>query len=165
MVVLCFVLSFLFISFWWFILQFTYSYYSGLLHWLFWLSLDTEVVTSQWQWNKPGLLTHWNGRHFPDGISKWISLNENGSIFIKSSPKFVPKDPISIIPAMVQIIAWRRPGDKLFSEPMMFVYRRINAPFGLNELTVKLPVSNHNKTQQSLNSIHNSWIVAHGGSL
>ena len=68
------------------------------------------------------------------------------------SLKFVPKGPISNIPAMVQIIAWRRPGDKLLSEPMIFVYRRIYAPFGLNELTVKLPVSNHNKTNEA-------WIV------
>ena len=33
--------------------------------------------------------------------------------------KFVPKDPINNIAALVQIIAWRRPGDQLLSEPMM----------------------------------------------
>ena len=33
--------------------------------------------------------------------------------------KFVPKGPINIIPALVQIMAWRRPGDKPLSEPMM----------------------------------------------
>ena len=33
--------------------------------------------------------------------------------------KFVPKGPINNIPAMVQIMAWRRPGDKPLSEPMM----------------------------------------------
>ena len=32
---------------------------------------------------------------------------------------FVPKDPVSNIPALVQIVAWRRPGDKLLSESMM----------------------------------------------
>ena len=31
----------------------------------------------------------------------------------------VPKGPINNIPALVQIIAWRRPGDKPLSEPMM----------------------------------------------
>ena len=33
--------------------------------------------------------------------------------------KFVPKGPINNIPAMVQIMAWRRPGDKPLSEPMV----------------------------------------------
>ena len=33
--------------------------------------------------------------------------------------KFVPKGPINNIPALVQIMAWRRPGDKPLSEPMM----------------------------------------------
>ena len=31
--------------------------------------------------------------------------------------KFVPKGPINNIPALVQIMAWRRPGDKPLSEP------------------------------------------------
>ena len=33
--------------------------------------------------------------------------------------KFVPKGPINNIPALVQIMAWRRLGDKPLSEPMM----------------------------------------------
>ena len=33
--------------------------------------------------------------------------------------KFVPKGPINNIPAMVQIMAWRRPGDKPLYEPMV----------------------------------------------
>ena len=37
----------------------------------------------------------------------WISL------------KFVPKGPINNIRAMVQIMAWRRSGDKPLSEPML----------------------------------------------
>ena len=32
---------------------------------------------------------------------------------------FVPKGPINNIPALVQIMAWRRPGDKPLSEPIM----------------------------------------------
>ena len=61
-----------------------------------------------------------NGRHFPDDISKCIFLNENVWILIKISLKFVPKGRISNIPTLVQIImAWRRPGDKPLSEPMM----------------------------------------------
>ena len=46
--------------------------------------------------------------------------------------------PINNIQSLVQIMAWRRPGDKSLSEPLMVVYRRIYASRGLNELT-KLP--------------------------
>ena len=35
------------------------------------------------------------------------------------SSKFIPKGPINNIPAFVQMMAWRRPGDKPSSEPMM----------------------------------------------
>ena len=40
-------------------------------------------------------------------------------ITIKISLKFVPKGPINSIPALVQMMAWRRPGDKPSSELMM----------------------------------------------
>ena len=60
-----------------------------------------------------------NGRHFPDDIFKWISLNENVWISIKISLKCVPRCQVSNIPALVQIMAWRRPGDRPLSEPMM----------------------------------------------
>ena len=71
-----------------------------------------------------------NGRHFADDTFKYIFLNDNVIISAKISQKFVltltltltltvPKDPINDIPALVQIMAWRRPGDKPLSEPMM----------------------------------------------
>ena len=60
-----------------------------------------------------------NGRHFADDIFKYIFLNENAWISLKISLKFVPKGPVNNIPALVQIMAWRRPGDKPLSEPMM----------------------------------------------
>ena len=60
-----------------------------------------------------------NGRHFPNDIFKWISLNENGWISINISLKFVPRGPINNIPTLVQVMAWHRPGDKPLSEPMM----------------------------------------------
>ena len=59
-----------------------------------------------------------NGRNFADDIFKCIFVNENVWIPIKISPKFVPKGLINNIPALVQIMAWRRPGDKPLSEPM-----------------------------------------------
>ena len=60
-----------------------------------------------------------NGRHFTDAIFKCIFLYEDVWIPIWISLKFVPKGPINNIPALVQIMAWRRPGDKPLSEPMM----------------------------------------------
>ena len=60
-----------------------------------------------------------NGRHFADDTFKRTFMNEIARISIKISLKFVPKDLINNIPALVQIMAWRRPGDKPLSEPMM----------------------------------------------
>ena len=59
------------------------------------------------------------GRHFADNIFKYIFLNENVWIPIKILLKFVPKGQNNTIPALVQIMAWRRTGDKPLSEPMM----------------------------------------------
>ena len=60
-----------------------------------------------------------NGRHFADDIFKCIFLNENAWISLKISLKFVPRVRINNIPTLVQIMAWRRSGDKPFSESMM----------------------------------------------
>ena len=60
-----------------------------------------------------------NGRHFPDDIFKWIFLNKNVWISIIISLKFVPRGPINNISTLVQVMAWRRTGDKPLSEPMM----------------------------------------------
>ena len=60
-----------------------------------------------------------DGGHFPDDVFKCIFLNENAWISIKISLRFVPKGPINNILALIQIMAWRRPGDKPLSEPMM----------------------------------------------
>ena len=78
---------------------------------------------------KPPLnLTHW-GRDEMDAISQtifsiafsWIFLNENILLPIKISLKFVLKGPINNIPALVQIMAWRRLGDKPLYESMMVI--------------------------------------------
>ena len=54
-----------------------------------------------------------------DDIFNCIFLNESNRIPIKISLMFVPKGPINNIPALVQIMAWRRTGDKSLSEPTM----------------------------------------------
>ena len=75
-----------------------------------------------------------HGRHFADDTFKRIFLNENLWISIKISLKFVPKSPIDNIPALFQIMAWRRPGDKPLSEAMM-----VSLQLGLNELIYSAP--------------------------
>ena len=60
-----------------------------------------------------------DGGHFPDDIFKGIFLIDDIWIAINISLKFVPKGQIDNIPALVQIMAWRRPGDKPLSDPMM----------------------------------------------
>ena len=60
-----------------------------------------------------------NGRRFADHTFKRIFLNENVRISNKVLLKFVPKGPINNNPTLVQIMAWRRSGDKPLSEPMM----------------------------------------------
>ena len=56
---------------------------------------------------------------------------------MKISLKFVPRGQINKIPALVQIIASRRPGDKLLSEPMRFFTDAytLYASLVLNKLT------------------------------
>ena len=60
-----------------------------------------------------------NGRHFADDSFKCISVNKKFRIWNKISLKFVPKGQINNFPSLVQIMVWRRPGDKPLSEPMM----------------------------------------------
>ena len=60
-----------------------------------------------------------NGHRFAEGTLKHIFLNENVIILNKISLKFVPKGPFNNLPALVQIMAWRRSGDKPLFEPMV----------------------------------------------
>ena len=60
-----------------------------------------------------------NEQHFAGDIFKRIFFNENVWISIKISLKFVPNGPINNIPALVQIMAWCRLGDKPLSELMV----------------------------------------------
>ena len=81
------------------------------------LSCGMPMVNHNYNFNT--LRPRQNGRHFPDAIFQWIFLNENIWISHKIPLKFVPRGPINNIPALVQIMAWRRPGDKPLSEPML----------------------------------------------
>ena len=57
-----------------------------------------------------------------DDIFKCIFLNENGRITIQFSLKFVPKGPIDDKPALVQVMAWCRTGDKPLPGPMIIQF-------------------------------------------
>ena len=61
-------------------------------------------------------LTHWDRDKIAAILRTTFSiaflLNENARISFKKSLKFVPKVRINNIPALVQIMAWRRSGDK-----------------------------------------------------
>ena len=80
-----------------------------------------------------------SGRPFADDTFKPIFLNENVRISIEILLKFVPKGPINNIPALVQIMTWRRSGDKPLSEPMtVSLLTHIYASLGLNELNMPM---------------------------
>ena len=81
------------------------------VHWLKYESPDVKEFNS--------LRPKRNEQHFADDNLKRIFFNENVWISIKISLKFVPNGPINNISALVQIMAWRRSGDKPLSEPMM----------------------------------------------
>ena len=48
-----------------------------------------------------------------------IFLNENDTILIQISLKYVPSTPTDNKPSLVQVMAWRRTGDKPLLGPMM----------------------------------------------
>ena len=66
-------------------------------------------------------LSHWGQEKMTatDNIFKCIFLNENVWISNNFSLKFVFEGLINNIPALVQTMAWCRPGNKPLSEPMM----------------------------------------------
>ena len=79
----------------------------------------SKVLLQNWQFLLNTLRPRQSGHHFAHDIFKRIFLKENVRISIEMSLKFVPKSPNDNIPALFQIMAWRRPGDKPLSEAMM----------------------------------------------
>ena len=61
-------------------------------------------------------------RLFADDSFKGTFMNENVSISIRISLKFVPNGPIDYNPALVYIMAWCRICDKPLSEPMQTLF-------------------------------------------
>ena len=79
----------------------------GYFVFIYWISNLTHWGRDKW--------TPFRRRHFQLHFPEWKCLNCEKTF----SLKFVPKGQINNIPALVQIMAWRRPGDKPLSEPMM----------------------------------------------
>ena len=79
--------------------------------WMRWVSIKPheDIINS----SPPGQ----NGRHFADNVFRCIFVNEKFFIMIKFSLKFVPKGQIDNNTALVEIMAWRRIGNKPLSEP------------------------------------------------
>ena len=84
-------------------------------------------------------LTYW-GRHRMAVIfqttltfSNRFSSMKMYEFSLKFHWRFLLRDPINNIPALVQTMAWRRSGDKPLSEPIMVIWR-ICAPLDLNDL-------------------------------
>ena len=113
-------------------------------------------------WYNVHVIIHsiWRSECMSDGLTHW-GRNDIGAIlqttfsnafyqikmcwFLwKISLKFIPKGPINNIPALVQIMAWRRPGDKPLLEPMMDILLNhicVTWPQWVNELI--LPDAEH----------------------
>ena len=75
-------------------------------------------------------LSNWSLDKMPSILQTTFS-NTFSWIKINAFQLKFPKVPIDNIPALVQIMAWRLPGDKPLSEPMALGYWRIYASLGL----------------------------------
>ena len=107
-------------TFWWVVIMFYYNYIKPKVKdnakCISDFCLDQYYVAKKYQpFDKQinTLRPRRNGHNFTEDIFKCIFFNEN--ILIQISLKSVPKDPIN------NIMAWRRPGDKPLSEPMMVI--------------------------------------------
>ena len=130
-------------------------YKTGCIRWQFshncgyWWPGDSAIascISSCWvNTLRPGQ----NGRHFADNTFNRIFVNENVRISIKISLKFVPKGPINNIPALVRIMAWRQPGNKPLSEPMMVSL--------LMHICVTRPQWVKRRAMTSTNDAHDLW--------
>ena len=69
-----------------------------------------------------------------DNNFKCIFLNQNDRMLIQISLKFVPRSPIDNKLTLVQVMAWRRRGDKPLPKPMLIRFTDAYAALGGDEL-------------------------------
>ena len=120
----------------------SYLLQNGYQQWRIWMSYISDLVQDPFNLFVNTLRSRQDGRHSADDIFKWIFLNESVWISINFSLEFVPKGQINHIPALVQIMACRRPGDKPLSEPMMaslLTHIYVTRPQWVNATGLSLP--------------------------
>ena len=86
--------------------------------WIWFLNFNHGHVVLIINSSPPGL----NGCHFADDTLKCIFMNEKFFILIRISLKFVPEGLINSKSALVQVMAWRRTGNKPLPEPMLTLF-------------------------------------------
>ena len=88
------------------------------LHTLGTMKLHSRICAERWHESVNTLGLKQNCRHFAD-IFECVFLKENAWTSLKTSLKFVSKVLIYNILALIQIMAWHRPGAKQLSRPMV----------------------------------------------
>ena len=89
-----------------------------------------ETLT-HWGWDK---VTPLRRRHFRMHLLEWKCLN----LYLDFT-EFVPNGPINNSPSSVEIMAWRRPGDKPWSKQMMVIVpTHLYESLCLNKLTAHM---------------------------
>ena len=96
------------------------------------LNLWQTLISSKYETS-----THW-GRY----KMATISQTENVWSSIKFSLRFVPSGPVNNIPALVKIMAWRRPGGNHYLNQWWLYYRRIYAYIYFVLFPPKVPMDN-----------------------
>ena len=144
-----------------------------------WISIKFDVRHSFWQvMYTEGVWSHWgeliesrcrilhsknsinssppgqNGRNFTDDMFKRIFVNENIWMLNKFSLKCALWGWIHNMSALVQIMVWRRPGDKPLSEPML---TQLTAALGGDELSNCLYALSN--TLFTINTFVNTWVL------
>ena len=105
-----------------------------------------------------------NSRHLADYVFKWIFLNENVWLSLKNSLKFIPQVSINNIPALVQIMAWRRSCDKPLSEPMIVILLThvcVTRPQWVNRMMERFKPRNDNNHVFEYKNEDINWICLH----
>ena len=79
------------------------------------ITYGDAIITLRINSSSPGQID----RYFANDILKCIFVNEKMCISIRISPKLVLTGPIKNKPAVVQVMTWRRSGDKPLPEPIL----------------------------------------------
>ena len=95
--------------------------------------------------------TPFGRRYFQVHFLEWKCLNS-----YQNFTEVYPKDRINNIPALVQIMAWRRPGDKPLSEPIMVsltTHICVTRPQWVNVHTIHVKIQSRIEGRKELLSI------------